>query len=545
MKKHFILGIMAVAALASCNKSEVLNQESLTEKGIAFDAYVGKPVQTKTTSINGENIYDAKIGILAWRTGNDDATDAKLADEAPIFMPNIPLTWDGTTGTYAPKRYWPSTGAKISFYAYAPYSDQQGSADAFNSKNITIQNYEKIYNSGSGNGGQHVITLKVPRLGDNPTTDATEDNYNSGNEYANHTDFLVSRKGNDANTAVGFNQNLNKDYEGETVKLQMKHALSKISFVAKAGNQATAYEDTRVIIDNIKIEGTFADKGSYNLFEEKWTIAQEDANNDGYKYENLVDDSKVTGYTVNTEKDPFTAIADELYNNGTEVTGMPGWYYLTDPTHDMMLIPFTYDATATDNIAPAKITKITGQYRVVSYDHTTNEKLETEGYTDIVPINVDVNLELEEGKSYIFKLNISLKAIEFEVDVEDWAESTEIDVTSAEITNKYSVTDQSSFESLLPEWWRETHAWMPGVTDLTLPWLVVEITPTPANELKVDVETPNGEKFEQIFTSTETFKVKLITISAEELNRVGYAQTSLESGDWKVTVNGKTTTITI
>ena len=47
MKRHFILGIMAVAALASCNKSEVLNQESLNEKGITFSAYVGKPNQTK------------------------------------------------------------------------------------------------------------------------------------------------------------------------------------------------------------------------------------------------------------------------------------------------------------------------------------------------------------------------------------------------------------------------------------------------------------------------------------------------------------------
>lgn len=549
MRKHFILGIMALAALASCTKSEVLNQESLQEKGISFSVYSGKSVQTKTTSISGNEIEEAGIGVLAWRTGNEESSDAKLTAEAPTFMPNILLTWDGTTGTYAPMRYWPSTGAKISFYAYAPYSDQQGNSNEYHPENIKISEFANISAAGTGVGGQHVLTLTVPKDGDNPATDGTvETDYNSGNEYANHTDFLVSRKGNatDANDPIGYNQNLNKDFDGK-VKLQMKHALSKISFVAKAGNQTNAYVDTRVIIEDIQINGKFANEGSYNLFTEKWSVAQSNYH-EQYQYVNMVDDSKMTGYTANVDNDPFTAIADELYNNnGTEVTGMAGWYYLTDPSYDMMLIPFTYDATTADNMTPAKITNITGKYKVVSYDHNTGEKLTDPAYTDVVDFDVDVNLELEEGKSYIFKLNISLKAIEFDVDVEDWAEATEIDITHSVITKSYvcNATNEDEFKAQLPESYWSTHPWDAN-TAATLPWLVVEITPTPVNELDITVEAPDGYVANnQVLTTngfsdfTSTNKVTLLTFNATELGH------EITTGTWKVTINNKTTFIEV
>lgn len=535
MRKHFILGIMALAALASCTKSEVLNQESLQEKGISFSVYSGKSVQTKTTSISGNEIEEAGIGVLAWRTGNEESSDAILADEAPTFMPNILLTWNGTTGTYSPMRYWPSTGAKISFYAYAPYSDQQSTSSEYHPENITISSFGTISEAGSGKGGQHVLTLTVPKDG-------------SGNEYAKHTDFLVSRKGNatDANDPIGYNQNLNKDFDGK-VKLQMKHALSKISFVAKAGNQADSYVDTRVIIEDIQIHGKFANEGSYNLFTEKWSVDQSNYH-EQYQYVNMVDDSKMTGYTANVDNDPFTAIADELYNNnGTEVTGMTGWYYLTDPSYDMMLIPFTYDANTADNMTPAKITNITGKYKVVSYDHTSGNKLTDPAYTDEVDFDVNVNLELEEGKSYIFKLNISLKAIEFDVAVEEWADDTEIDITHSVITKSYvcNAANEDEFKAQLPESYWSTHPWDAN-TAATLPWLVVEITPTPVNELDITVEAPDGYVANnQVLTAngfgdfTSTNKVTLLTFSATEL---GHAITP---GMWKVTINNKTTFIEV
>jgi hypothetical protein len=89
----------------------------------------------------------------------------------------------------------------------------------------------------------------------------------------------------------------------------MKHALSKISFVARSteGNksQDEPYSNglVKVVFDNIKINGSFAGKGTYNLFDESWTVLSEDNHNEY----NLVN-------TEGVDNDPFNPIADEVYN---------------------------------------------------------------------------------------------------------------------------------------------------------------------------------------------------------------------------------------
>ena len=505
MKRHFILGIMAVAALASCNKSEVLHQESLNEKGITFSTYAGKATQTKAVSIYQDSLKNAGIGILAWRTGGNDVTAEILTTNAPSFMPNIPLTWakgaDGTyTGTYSPERYWPSTGAKVSFFAYAPYSKGDGTpatghAAKFHPENITMP----LDDEGNPNIGANKLTLTV-----------------HDTEFDKHTDFMVARKGNGANNSgttaqttvqvpnpdypstgeefieqtvpgifVGINQNLTKEYDG-AVQLQMTHALSRISFQAKAtgtkkdaeGNsidvpQNTPYSDglVKVVLNDIKLVGTFTKKGTYDLFEEKWTIDNSNA---------------TTSYTLtNTSSDdPFNPIADEWYNiqagtdDATEANtpDAQGWYNLNKSTHDLMLIPFT--ATETK----ATITNVVGSYTVKTYKQATmqvqvtddegNSTTETvlayvdptdptkqtpdavaadgtpnkpcvgeelTNYKDVVWFGRKLDpqgnwiddpfaepIELLPGKHYKFRFNIHLKKIEFSVSVDEWEATDEI-----------------------------------------------------------------------------------------------------------------------
>lgn len=509
MKRHFILGIMAVAALASCNKSEVLNQESLNEKGITFSAYAGKATQTKAVSIYQDSLKNAGIGILAWRTGTEDVTSDILSTTDPSFMPNIQLTWakgadDNYTGTYSPERYWPSTGAKVSFFAYAPYSKGDGTAPTgqaakFHPENITIP-----LDNGKPDVGANKLTLTVPDT-----------------EFDKHTDFMVARKGNGENNSgttaqttvqvpnpaydpndpskgpqnidqtvpgifVGINQNLTKEYDG-AVQLQMTHALSRISFQAKATGtkknadgtsvdvpQNTPYSDgfVKVVLNDIKLEGSFTKVGTYDLFEEKWTIEPGNTTNNGYTLTNTSSD------------DPFNPIADEWYNiqagtdDATEANtpDAQGWYNLNKSTHDLMLIPFT--ATETK----AKITNVVGSYTVKTYKHatmdvtvddgqggSTTEKVlayvdptdptgqtkipdaETNGtpnkpwleeipeYQDVVWFGkkqdatgawvddpFDEAIELLPGKHYKFRFNIHLKKIEFSVSVDEWEAADEI-----------------------------------------------------------------------------------------------------------------------
>lgn len=480
MRKHFILGIMALAALASCTKSEVLNQESLAEKGISFSAYAGKAAQTKATTIDLTNVGDAGIGVLAWRgESSNDITETELNNYAPTFMKNTRLKTedDGATWTYNPQKYWPSTGAKVSFFAYAPHKDADVSYDPaatdnlFHQENITID---------ATAAAAHKLTLEVPYL---------TGGVNNGNAYALQTDFMVSRKTEE-------NQNLNKDYEGK-VQLNMKHALSKISFVAKAGNTNGQYDGAIVSIDNIKIEGEFASKGTYNLFTEEWSDLTPLAE---YNY---INDDDVTN-------DPFTVIADELINDEVnnaeiEVEGMKGWYHLTKKANDLMVIPFTSSTVA------AKIYKISGTYTVQTVDENRDPIAGSEN-TDVIDFELSVNMDLEAGKSYIFKLNIELKKIEFSVDVEEWESAGTVNVIDNFIQDAYAVTDRASFDRL-PYKYIKDHPWDDASTPASLPWLAIELRSVTGD---MDVTVANKTAPDTIletFNYTGLTDVTLLTLS--------------------------------
>lgn len=496
MKRHFILGIMALAALASCSKSEVLTQESMEEKGITFSAYVGKPAQTKATTIDPTNAGAAGIGLLAWRTGNQTVNESILSSNAPAFMSNLKLTIGAEktedsgiySATYTPVRYWPSTGSLVSFYAYAPYTDGNvpdptDANYAYHPENLTINTADQ----GSGLYIAHKISLEVPMGDANKSVvvneNGTTQNINDGKVYANQTDFMVARVGTNAEgypvsdpdgsigttsgstftpgviggTTVGVNQNLNKAYDG-AVELKMKHALSKIRFEARAGDpsvetganagQNKPYTDVRVVFDHISVNGTFVKGGTYNLHTEKWESVTSLEGNDPQSYSFLNEE---------TNDDAFNPIADSLWNYivapytdapAETFTATNGWYKLNKSSHDLMIIPVS-DASQT----PAQISSITGCYKVQTYTYQQKEdenglvyeddgngnqipvmekKLEDK-YTDPVYFKSDVNINLEAGKEYIFRFDIKLKEIIFEVAIEGWDNS--IDDSSNHIYN--------------------------------------------------------------------------------------------------------------
>lgn len=459
MKKHLILGIMALATIVSCTKSEVLNQETLNEKAISFSTYVGKAKQTKATTILESNVAEAGIGVMAWRTGEENASDAFLLANKPSFMPNIPLIWDGSIAVYKPERYWPSTGAKVSFYAYAPYSKGDGSetGNIYHPENITFPLV-----GGNPDIGAHKLSLKVPRGDDDVkvskegfTLDETNEStyilVNNGVEYGNQTDFMVARVGN--TTEAGNNQNLTKDYN-DKVNLNMRHALSKISLEACAGTgnngQTEPYSDgnVKVVFDYIKINGEFISKGEYNLFNQTWTLDK--SNN------------RVTSYSfVNAEgsdptKDPFNPIADEVYNlqsqdgaeaNETNTPDAAGWYKLNRSSHDLMVIPIVdQDNNATPvTYTPAQIESIDVKYIVKTFElknigspeEPNNVMVENEDYRDDVYFTetFDEPLKLEAGKHYKFRFNIKLKKIEFDVDIEPWDENNVYNVVDTDASS--------------------------------------------------------------------------------------------------------------
>lgn len=124
MKKHLVLGALAVLALAACTKSEVVE--------------INKGNEISLTAVTGKNLTKAADGYCNSAMPDDfavwAATDGKKYFEAQTY------TRDGSTNTYksANARYWPATA--VDFFAAKNYG---GSATltATDPTSLAVANY--------------------------------------------------------------------------------------------------------------------------------------------------------------------------------------------------------------------------------------------------------------------------------------------------------------------------------------------------------------------------------------------------------------------
>ena len=223
MKKKLFLGLLAAAAVSftACQKDEVLN-EVQQDNAIGFGTYVGRDAQTKASVTDKtameKNTYDG-FGVFAYYTGDNTYAETFTHE----FMDNQQVKWD-TRWDYNPKKYWPGGTNKVSFFAYAPYTDVTSSSI----ENITAFGYD---NTDKGN----------------PTLSFTvEDEVNKQIDllYATPKTDLTSGK----------------------VEFVFNHALSRIGFKVKTSN-----EEYRINISQITLKANFNNSGTLNLNTGEWS----------------------------------------------------------------------------------------------------------------------------------------------------------------------------------------------------------------------------------------------------------------------------------
>ena len=114
MKKLFFLSILAVGALASCSKSEVV--EASFDNAIKFENYVGRDAQTKASVVTGVT----SVNVNAWLHEKDAPATGFQAD----FMTNqvVSKNTDGDW-TYTPPKYWPNELQAVSFVGWVPVTN--------------------------------------------------------------------------------------------------------------------------------------------------------------------------------------------------------------------------------------------------------------------------------------------------------------------------------------------------------------------------------------------------------------------------------------
>jgi len=227
LRRHTITVWVALATitLAGCSGEEVSVIERPAETAaVLFDAGMSSETQSRATTMDLTTLKEEAFGVLAYYTNGYNWSNAS----PPNFMYNQKVNWNSTKWEYSPVKYWPiMPNDKVTFFAYAPYDDQQAG---------TLTDNHGIVLSGNTLSGAPYIDFTV-----------------NGNAIADQVDLVYA-------SAIDKNK--------EQVDFQFQHALSRIGFSAKT---AADYGDTEVKVTAFSIKGTFYPSGRFNLGDAAWS----------------------------------------------------------------------------------------------------------------------------------------------------------------------------------------------------------------------------------------------------------------------------------
>lgn len=223
---------------------------------VLFDAGMISETQSRATSMDLASLHEDGFGVLAYYTNGYNWNNVTT----PNFMYNQKVNWNMDHWDYSPVKYWPIvSNDKVTFFAYAPYDDQQPSTLSDN----------------------HGIALSGNTLAAAPYIDFTVNT----NSIADQVDLVYA-------SAIDKNK--------ESVDLQFHHALSRIGFTARTD---VDYGDTEVKVTSLSIKGTFYPSGQFNLGDGTWSSKSETTD--------------ITTYTpqLNANANAIDNIAQQIHNN--------------------------------------------------------------------------------------------------------------------------------------------------------------------------------------------------------------------------------------
>lgn len=306
MRKSFFFSIIALAAVVSCSKSEVIDTKYGNDT-IGFQTYLGRDAQTKATPTETEESIrggkDSGIGVYGFYTGSEDY---KQTTSPANLMDNINLYYDPTTvdekvigWKYDQTKYWTNDKDLYTFLAYAPYGNSS------------------LVASLNNNNADPSLSYKLPtvtNLGDNDS----------------QIDVLYS------NDAQHINMTKN------VVALTFKHALSRLTVKASAAStNAFSYH-----VKNVSITGKFIAEDNFNLYTGKWATLG-----------TIPENTSERTYTYYTSSVDITN--DELANaNKVPTTGVDysGKTEGTEGTKYLMMIPTNFSSEANNAILTVEYT---------------------------------------------------------------------------------------------------------------------------------------------------------------------------------------------
>ena len=452
MKKQFLFGMAAVAALCSCSNNEVMEAPESLQTPITFGTYVGNSVNGRAavTDIdalkNGTNANEngsvtnitSGFGVFAYYTAQKTWNDV-AASATPNFMYNQKVQWDGTTNAtaptttpawkYSPLKYWPNNdGDKISFYAYAPFTAVTNVATG-TTGNIDQNITEFTENSAEGaptvtyfvkpeaiKAQQDLVYAESSASGDNPNQDLSKQT--NVDNAAITTKQKVTFNFVHALARIGFNVETLIDEENSagTGTTENNTTTGKDYEVDGSSNPLTIVKVTEV-----QLKGKFYQSGVLDLVNGTW----------GSTTTPVSESTFTLSYQTEDNTADVSDILDSNFDNNVAEKVTTGKQQLNAKDSYIMVIPQQF---ATEN----------GLTIVVKYDvYTKDSNLKANGST-VVEEDVDGSgtaaiwskisneitsspfaIDLAKGKAYMFNLHLGLTSVKFDASVTGWGTNNE------------------------------------------------------------------------------------------------------------------------
>lgn len=230
MKKNYIMGVIACTALTmtSCSNDEIGGNNTKQGDPIEFGVYLGRDAQgSRGTIITTENL--TKFGVSAYYMNSD----------TPDIMYNQAVIKNGNSWTYSPVKYWPTAeGHNISFYAYAPYTE--------NSNGLIV-----LSDNTNNNNGVPKATISLPT--------GTNADLTQMVDFVADAEFHVGKtNGNETSNAVEF------QLHHEMTRIGLQANVSENVFNSSDDNKANK---TKVVIRSLKLNkgGEFYTTSTYTF----------------------------------------------------------------------------------------------------------------------------------------------------------------------------------------------------------------------------------------------------------------------------------------
>ena len=238
MKKIFFVAFTATLLAAGCQKTEVINQVTPDgEPSMSYAPSMGK--LTKAASTDGLKTLQSQDFHLWAYYVKADANRGASANAVYDGMSNIKVDYNNNSWSTDPIHFWPGSGKRLRFFAVS--ADENISTQLFAENNIVpdvLTAEDEGYDAATSNfGGLKINTFTVDST--NPSSD-----------------LMVA-------------DSLTQDQSVLDVKLNFRHALSKVQFLFK-NDKATVKEGetidprTQVWVQHVEVKAV-ANVGSLTV----------------------------------------------------------------------------------------------------------------------------------------------------------------------------------------------------------------------------------------------------------------------------------------